>query len=760
MLPASLAQNVRRQIRHYLEATFNFRRKEEEEAFGAFVNDPCNGLFKGPWVQLRRPYRPAPDTYEAAALFDVNPPFHPFRHQWQAWQRLSSKVERPKSTIITTGTGSGKTECFMYPVLDDAMRAVRRGERGIKTIILYPMNALASDQARRFAEEVFCRPELHEGTGAGRRALLRIGLFTGRDDDAEEAGEGGRPMSGAVAQMTVTVENGQEQYRHITDRKSMQEEPPDILLTNYKMLDYLLMKPKYRDIWRFNDPGRLRYLVLDELHTYDGAQGADVGCLIRRLKARLDIRKGELCCVGTSATIAGGRNEEEMGPLSSLADFAGTLFEELFTPSMIVSEEGNRLTVDEMVEAASSRITPDRLPSANDCAPGEDETAAVFAQRVAPLFGAPSYPLSEANNPWAGQAIYKPSPEKYWGLALGQWLRRQELFKALLNLTETPVLTWDALVDGLSDRFFALRAVGDRAAREAVVSAFFALVAQARQLRSGRALPLVPTQVQIWVRELRRLGRYVTPEPIFGWLDERQPENPILPVAHCTECGESVWVALVDPDSRSLVGAKGMKGFKLVDDPALIYRGWGIEGSPSPDLVVFSPWHDGDGYEDDFGSGQPSLPILHWYLAPESLVARQGEGQCPLTGARTFRVKLHNQTKTTADGKVVGRKLCPHCGARDSLMFIGSRAATVSSVAIDEIFGSVLNSDPKLLAFTDSVQDASHRAGFFSARTYNFTFRTALQRIIGEAGREGIPLVDAGTLLLNYWSQAIPGPAG
>ena len=247
----------------------------------------------------------------------------------------------------------------MYPLLDHALRAVQRGETGIKAIILYPMNALASDQARRFAEEIFCRPELHEGTGPSRRALLRVGLFTGRDDDSDQEGPGDtRPQNGAVAGMTVTVENGREQYLHITDRRAMQDHPPDILLTNYKMLDYLLMKPKYRDIWRFNAPGRLRYLVLDELHTYDGAQGADVGCLIRRLKARLDIGKGILCCIGTSATIAGGRTEEEMEPLDRLADFASTLFEERFTSHMIVSEEGNRLTVDEMVEAAADRVNP------------------------------------------------------------------------------------------------------------------------------------------------------------------------------------------------------------------------------------------------------------------------------------------------------------------------------------------------------------------------------------------------------------------
>ncbi|MDR6775336.1 DEAD/DEAH box helicase [Azospirillum sp. BE72] len=764
MLPATLAQNVRRQIRHYLEATFNFRRPEEEAAFAAFVNDPAGGLFKGPWVRLSRPFRPAPDTYDPAALFDVTPPFHPFRHQWQAWQRLSSKGRVPDSTIVTTGTGSGKTECFMYPVLDHALRAVRRGEAGIKAIILYPMNALASDQAGRFAEEIFSRPELHEGTGPDRRARVRVGLFTGRDDDAEdEAGAGGgeRPRDGAVSRMAVVVENGREQYRHITDRAAMLDDPPDILLTNYKMLDYLLMKPKYRPVWRHNAPGRLGYLVLDELHTYDGAQGADVGCLIRRLKDRLDIARGGLCCVGTSATIAGGRTEEEMDPLQRLAEFAGTLFEEQFTPAMIVNEEGNRLDASELVDLAKDRATPDWLPTAAACTPGDDETAAAFARRVAPLFGAPAYPLSPAENRWAGKVTHRPDDEKYWGLALGHWLRGQELFKALLDLTASPVLTWDALVDGLSDRFFALRAVGPAGPggpRDMVVAAFFALIAQARQLRSGRALPLVPTQVQVWVRELRRLGRFVTPEPKFGWLDERRPDTPILPVAHCSECGESAWMALIDPDSRSVLGAQGVTGFRLIDEPTLIYQGSGIDGAPSPELVVMSPWYPGDGAERE--PDAPEFAAMDWYLAPESLVVRQGEGACPLTGARSFRVTLFNERKRKEDGRVVGRKVCPHCGAQDSLMFIGSRAATVSSVAIDEMFGSVLNSDPKLLAFTDSVQDASHRAGFFSARTYNFTFRTALQRIVGEAGRDGVPLVETGPRLLDYWSQPVPGRPG
>src|SRR5690606_6543205 len=116
----------------------------------------------------------------------------------------------------------------------------------------------------------------------------------------------------------------------ITNRTAMQDNPPDILLTNYKMLDYLLMRPKDQAIWQANSerPGCLQYLVLDELHTYDGAQGADVACLIRRLKERLGLAKGKLCVVGTSATIAGGEDESRDDPINRLCGFAESLFEE------------------------------------------------------------------------------------------------------------------------------------------------------------------------------------------------------------------------------------------------------------------------------------------------------------------------------------------------------------------------------------------------------------------------------------------------
>src|SRR5690606_38066749 len=132
----------------------------------------------------------------------------------------------------------------------------------------------------------------------------------------------------------------------------------------------------------------------------------------------------------------------------------------------------------------------------------------------------------------------------------------------------------------------------------------------------------------------------------------------------------------------------------------------------------------------------------------------------PITDEKTFPVKMVHESYSLENGARRGTRRCPHCHENESLMFIGSRAATISSVAIDEVFGSVLNNDPKLLAFTDSVQDASHRAGFFSARTYHFTLRTALQHVIDEAGDEGVPLPEIGHRLIDYWGADRPGRPG
>ena len=270
MLPIVVSRQLLEGLRDFLRTTFPVTTPGFLRGDGSsFVDDFLQGessLAKGPWLEVKLPFRRAQG--ETAPFSKVSLKFTPWQHQMRSFQRLCSPA--PKSAIVATGTGSGKTECFMYPLLDHCLQ---HRERGIKAIVIYPMNALATDQARRFARECHTL-----------NPKLSVGLYTG--DDGTES-------------RSMTPE------QVITHRQTLRENPPDILLTNYKMLDFLMLRPADQKLWRFNKPGTLRYLVVDELHTFDGAQGTDLACLVRRLRDKLDAGT-ELACVGTSATIGNG----------------------------------------------------------------------------------------------------------------------------------------------------------------------------------------------------------------------------------------------------------------------------------------------------------------------------------------------------------------------------------------------------------------------------------------------------------------------
>lgn len=195
----------------------------------------------------------------------------------EQYRRLSSRYQAA-NTLVATGTGSGKTECFLFPLMDRCARTRAAGEAGTKALVICPMNALAADQARRIAALVAQVPAF---------AGFRVGLYVG--------GIAGKPGEGMVMTPTGVI----------TDRDTLRKHPPDILLTNYKMLDYLMLRPRDRQLWARNTPTTLRYPVVDELHTFDGAQGTDLALLLRRRRARLKADPDHLICAGTSATLGG-----------------------------------------------------------------------------------------------------------------------------------------------------------------------------------------------------------------------------------------------------------------------------------------------------------------------------------------------------------------------------------------------------------------------------------------------------------------------
>ncbi|WP_091597679.1 DEAD/DEAH box helicase [Micromonospora krabiensis] len=179
-------------------------------------------MFRGPFLRIRTPFTLAAPGWERHLEWRRDD-WTPYAHQAAAFARLTSvDGHAPQPTLITTGTGSGKTESFLYPVLDHCRRERAAGKAGVKAILLYPMNALATDQAQRLNELLIGNQEqlgrVSAGLYIGDRAALRYD-------------------------------------RVRTKRSEMQLTPPDILITNYKMLDLLLQRDDDRPLWHDADIG-------------------------------------------------------------------------------------------------------------------------------------------------------------------------------------------------------------------------------------------------------------------------------------------------------------------------------------------------------------------------------------------------------------------------------------------------------------------------------------------------------------------------
>lgn len=224
-----------------------------------------------------------------------------YQHQAQAIRKI---ISERRNIIVATGTGSGKTESFLLPLLQMlfAESPSERAQPGVRALLLYPMNALANDQLKRLRNLLANTPE------------ITFGRYTSETLHNE------REAKDAYIRENGTTPLPNERI----SRETMRSSPPNILLTNYAMLEYLLLRPE--DNMFFDGPhaNYWKYLVLDEIHTYDGAKGVEIGMLIRRLKQRIRVKPGQLRCIGTSATIG---SESE---LAKVAQFATQLFDEPF----------------------------------------------------------------------------------------------------------------------------------------------------------------------------------------------------------------------------------------------------------------------------------------------------------------------------------------------------------------------------------------------------------------------------------------------
>ncbi|RDV39635.1 DUF1998 domain-containing protein [Bradymonadaceae bacterium TMQ3] len=251
----------------------------------------------------------------------------PYKHQLESWRILSQTP--PQSLVVSSGTGSGKTEAFMVPVMDDLVReAQTKGHlTGIRALFLYPLNALIANQRERFG-----------GWLAPMGGKVRFCLYNGNTPDSVPS------MQEAANPHEVLC------------RTTLRKDPPPILVTNPTMLEYMLVRSKDESIIRASQ-GDLRWIILDEAHTYIGSQAAELSLLLRRVLHTFGQSKDDVRFIATSATLGGDDGSGRKDLAKFLADLAG------IRPERVSVVEGRR-HIPELSEDLSRRESP--LGSADD----------------------------------------------------------------------------------------------------------------------------------------------------------------------------------------------------------------------------------------------------------------------------------------------------------------------------------------------------------------------------------------------------------
>lgn len=327
--PAEAAKNIKEDFVDYILST---RYCYSEEIQAKLKKELLATIAKGPFVSITDLFK------EGATLKDLEKESKPIYRLSSEFEKLEQGKEKKKllldrplylhqekayrkvcegrNIVVTTGTGSGKTESFLIPIFNELLKEKEKGtlDNNVRAILIYPMNALANDQIKRLRQYLLKYPD------------ITFGIYTGETKEKHDDALGIYEDLHAndIDELKEPLPNER------ISREEMKETPPHILITNYSMLDYMMLRPE--DNMLFTGK-KLRFVVLDEAHTYRGAQGIETALLLSRLKARV-IATQKIQFILTSATLGEkGKSEKE------IVDFAKNLTGENFETEDIIFSE-------------------------------------------------------------------------------------------------------------------------------------------------------------------------------------------------------------------------------------------------------------------------------------------------------------------------------------------------------------------------------------------------------------------------------------
>ncbi len=676
-------------------------------------------LLQGPYISLSRNFKQGPSAADLTAEGVLHPHMlhligsritHFYGHQEKALRAIHAR----KTTLISTGTGSGKTECFLYPIISQCLELKDANQpAGISAVIVYPMNALAQDQLDRLR---------HLLAGSG----IPFGLYIGKTPEYEREVTGQRLKPGSSrADYEAVVQAFRDQGRpdavhppeEVCSRQKMRTpgEQPRILLTNVKQLELLLTRQV--DVELF-DNARLDYLVFDEAHTFTGIMGAETACLIRRLRKFCGCSVQDTVCIATSATIVDQRDPD-----------AGRRFASRFFGISTEQVE----CVHEEYEA--EHWSPDRQMSSEPAAnPAELLNRTLIAV--------------DSDNPGNEiRSIYQqltgwPLEDNSWQDALHQALLRNELAYQIHIALRNPI-TLNIFMSHLKHQ-------ANRPVTEEELLTYLALGAAA--FREGR--PVFRPIVHVFMRGIP--GAVVTfperNEPRL-WLSSEEEIASLdgkdvirrFPVYTCTTCGQHYFITYLK--DFEFVKSKP-EGGQLAEGGDFYWES--LDKTHDGKRVVLVDQVISQDEDEELGKEQWSYPI---YLCRFCGSAHPQEtNRCQNCGTVSPLVKLfavRSNPKHTgylsscvsckAQGKSLGRRY------REPIREV--RAVNVSDVHViaqDMVHHAERQ---RLLLFADNRQDAAFQAGWMKDHARRFRLR----RLMAEAMKEKAILIGDMVIKIDDW---------
>ena len=588
----------------------------------------------------------------------VGEPLFLHKHQEEAIRI----AHQSHSYVLTTGTGSGKSLAYIIPIVNYVLQHPE--ERGIKAIVVYPMNALANSQKNELDKYL-------QGTNK-----VRFNRYTGQETSEERA--------------------------------DIIAHPPDILLTNYVMLELILTRPRERDLITSTN---LRFLVLDELHTYRGRQGADVALLVRRVRDRLTEPGQPLQYVGTSATLVGGGSYAEQR--KEVAEMASRLFGTTVYPEHVISETLVRTTQTV----------------------AEDSPA--FQQQLRDYVTAPTltHPRTYAE--------FIKDPFSIWLESTFGITTREE------RLVRTRPLRIAGKGDSAAARLAALTGVSSERGSEIIQEGLLAGNEQIEHPLTGRSPfafrlhQFISKGDMVYASLDTSPQRYLTIQ-YQQFVPDTERSQILLPLVFCRECGQEYYCVRMKSDL--LISKRELSDRVSEEDsdrPGFLYLSTDKPWPRTNDEIDAALPED---WKEERAKGRLVLASTKRNLRPQPLRVRAdgvlvSEGEEGIDGhflRAPFRLCLNCNVEYDAfqDNDFAKLSSLSSEGRSTSTTILSLSAIRHVNEARRE--GDLQGMAPKLLSFTDNRQDASLQAGHFNDYIEIGLLRSALYQAVKQAGGEGL----------------------